>query len=832
MVEDDLAYEDPEEEVVAQMRTVPKRKPKSQPAAQQASAVPCRGCGGRHKRQACPFLNAICNRDLPALLGLDWFPALGLSIGGVHRVVPSTLEDTLREFSDVFDGQLGRYKGTPISLSLDPQVAPIRLKARRVPFALRAKVDAELDKLLAQGVIEPVDHSPWETPIVLPIKPDGSVRICADYKSTINLALQANPYPVPVVQHLLHSLGQGCTFAKLDMAQAYQQLPVDDDAAAAQTIVTHRGAFRCRRLQFGVSVAPGIFQSLMERLLHGLPGVVPYFDDVLIAASSRSELIEVLRKVLSHHKPLLGLLAGDKPTPPILSPRMTRWTEFLAAYSYTLQYRPGKQLGHADALSRCPLPETDTALVPCLSVLSIASSGLPISAADVAACTKADPILSQVASWVSRGWPLDKVAEGFKPFKIRQAELSLHGGCLIWGDRVVIPTALRPQVLSLLHKDHPGIARMKALARSYVWWPLLDSEIAAYVGRCNPCQQSRPNPPAGPAREWEAPRGPWSRLHLDFAGPFHCQSFLVVVDAYSRWVELVLMGSTTAESTVRALRRLFATHGLPDLIVSDNGPQFMSTTFQEFLAMQGIRHAPIAPYHPASNGRAERAVRSAKEALGRMRRLRTPLDRLHPLYSGDQPSNLGVIPPRSFKLGDAVWARAFSGPARWVPATVTALTGPCSFRVGLADGSQWRRHLDQLRRRLPPPASSPDPTDAGAACPGNQREAFATPGLSCQQPRTQSGENTPWAFATPGPTCPSAPCRELPQSSQTATEQTPPRPRFLPPDTPSKHDTITADTPPRPYSPVQLSPPSGPSQEGVPWSYTPFREELPREILF
>ncbi|XP_032075671.1 uncharacterized protein K02A2.6-like, partial [Thamnophis elegans] len=614
----------------------------------------------------------IVKNDLPALLGLDWFEALGLSIGGVHQVKTSTIEDVLQEFSDVFDGQLGCYKGTPISLSLDPQIAPIRLKARRVPFALRAKVDAELDKLLAQGVIEPVDHAPWETPIVLPVKPDGSVRICADYKSTINLALQANPYPVPVVQHLLHSLGQGCIFAKLDMAQAYQQLPVDDDAAAAQTIVTHRGAFRCRRLQFGVSVAPGIFQSLMERLLHGLPGVVPYFDDVLIAATSRSELIDVLRKVLcrfrgaglklksskcsfavprveflgflidaqgihptpskiaaikngmpltlacdaspfgvgavlSHilpngseapvafysrtlssaernysqidkealaavsgikrfhdylygrhftlvtdHKPLLGLLAGDKPTPSILSPRMTRWTEFLAAYSYTLLYRPGKQLGHADA----------------------------------------------------RGWPTDKVAEGFQPFKHRQAEISFHGGCLIWGDRVLIPTALRPLVLDLLHKDHPGIARMKALARSYVWWPLLDTEIAAHVGRCTTCQLSRPNPPAGPAREWEAPRGPWSRLHIDFAGPFHGQNFLVVVDAYSRWVELVLMGSTTAESTVRALRKMFATHGLPDVVVSDNGPQFTSTTFQEFLAEQGIRHAPIAPYHPASNGRA------------------------------------------------------------------------------------------------------------------------------------------------------------------------------------------------------------------------------------
>ncbi|XP_013916254.1 PREDICTED: uncharacterized protein K02A2.6-like [Thamnophis sirtalis] len=484
----------------------------------------------------------IVKNSQPALLGLDWFPSLGLSIGGLHRVAAYSLEDVLTEFADIFDGQLGSYKGTPISLNLDPQVAPIQLKARRVPFALRAKVDAELDKLLAQGVLEPVDHSRWETPIVVPVKPDGSVQICADSKSTINFALQANPYPVPVVQHLLHSLEQGCTFAKLDMAQSYQQLPVDGNVAAAQTIVTHRGAFRCRRLQFGISLAPGIFQSLMERLLHGLPGMVPYFDEVLIAASSHSKLIEMLRKVLLRFRGVGLKLKRRKCS--FAVPRV----EFLG--------------------------------------FLIDTQGI-------------HPTPAKVCSWVLRGWPLGKVADSFRPFKARQAELSLHGGCLIWGNWVVIPSTLRAQVLPLLHKDHAGIAQMKVLARSYVWWCLLDSEIAAYVGRCTTCQLSRPNPPAGPSREWEGPRGLWSRLHVDFAGPFHGQTFLIVVDAYSRWVELVLMSSTSAESMVRDLRRLFATHGLPDIIVSDNGPQFTSTTFQEILACQGIQHVPTAPYHPA-----------------------------------------------------------------------------------------------------------------------------------------------------------------------------------------------------------------------------------------
>ncbi|XP_013918131.1 PREDICTED: uncharacterized protein K02A2.6-like [Thamnophis sirtalis] len=241
----------------------------------------------------------VVKSPLASLMGLDWFRAFGLSIAGINSLrLASSLDSLLSEFDDIFSDALGCYKGNPISLNLDPMVAPIRLKARRVPFALRARVDAEIDKLISQGILEPVDHAPWETPIV-PLKSDGSLRVCADYKATLNKALQAHPYPVPIVQHVLQSLGQGKIFAKLDLAQAYQQLLVDEASATAQTIVTYRGAFKCRRLQFGVSEAPSIFQGLMERVLHGIPGVVPYFDNVMIAAPDQSGLVKTLRAVLS-----------------------------------------------------------------------------------------------------------------------------------------------------------------------------------------------------------------------------------------------------------------------------------------------------------------------------------------------------------------------------------------------------------------------------------------------------------------------------------------------------------------------------------------------------
>ena len=114
---------------------------------------------------------------------------------------------------------------------------------------------------------------------------------------------------------------------------------------------------------------------------------------------------------------------------------------------------------------------------------------------------------------------------------------------------------------------------------------------------------------------WIWPTRPWQRLHVDFAGPFNGGMFLIVVDANSKWMEVGQMSSTSASATIRALRGLFATHGLPEDIVADNGPQFVAEKMKEFLTANGVRLCLSSPYHPASNGKAERAVRTFKEAM-------------------------------------------------------------------------------------------------------------------------------------------------------------------------------------------------------------------------
>ena len=119
-------------------------------------------------------------------------------------------------------------------------------------------------------------------------------------------------------------------------------------------------------------------------------------------------------------------------------------------------------------------------------------------------------------------------------------------GCVLQGNRVVVPASLRAAVLDLLHESHPGVEKMKLVGRSHVWWPGIDDDITAKVGRCAVCQVHRKAPRAVQQTPWPFPERPWSRLHVDFGGPFQGVYFLVFVDAFSKWVEVVRVPSPSA----------------------------------------------------------------------------------------------------------------------------------------------------------------------------------------------------------------------------------------------------------------------------------------------
>ena len=315
------------------------------------------------------------------------------------------------------------------------------------------------------------------------------------------------------------------------------------------------------------------------------------------------------------HKPLEGLFNEKKGIPALAAPRIQRWALSLSAYEYKISYKAGQTNGNADGLSRLPLPEMpDSVPVPGETILLMEHlEGTPVHSGHIKEWTKRDPILSQVLGFILEGWPSKNSSEELNPYFTKRTELSVEDGCILWGARVVVPPQGRSKVLTELHEAHPGEPRMKALARSYVWWPGLDQEIVRKVKSCDKCQSNQSASAEAPLHPWEWPGLPWSRIHIDYAGPYKREMFLVVVDAYSKWLEVHRMRSIMSTATIEKLREMFATHGLPATLVSDNGSNFTSAEFQEFMKKNGIKHIKVSLYHPASNGLAERAVRIFKE---------------------------------------------------------------------------------------------------------------------------------------------------------------------------------------------------------------------------
>lgn len=288
---------------------------------------------------------------------------------------------------------------------------------------------------------------------------------------------------------------------------------------------------------------------------------------------------------------------------------------------------------------------------------------------------------------------------------------------------------------------------MKALARQHMWWPGLDSDIESTARKCYSCQQKVHDPPAATLHPWEFPQRPWQRLHIDFAGPRYGFTWLIYVDAFSKYPGAVPLSTTTANSTCSALLEVFAHFGFPEQIVSDNGPPFNSEDFASFCRGQGIRHSRSSPYHPQSNGEAERFVQTFKDAMDASsaspatckqlaatillryrvtphtttgsspaqllfnRIPRTQLDLLHPDFPTDVRSRQELDKSRfdtrayerHFIAGDTVFSRNYNGRSAWKAAIVLRKTGPVSYDVQIGNSVEHRHasHCVRVSKALP-----------------------------------------------------------------------------------------------------------------------------------
>ncbi|XP_063690787.1 uncharacterized protein K02A2.6-like [Bolinopsis microptera] len=716
--------------------------------------------------------------------------------------------------SEVFKSGLGLVKGVQASLVLKDNSKPIMMKARSLPYALRNKVESELNDMVEAKILTKVEDSPWGTPIV-PVKKDGgqSVRICGDYKSTLNKCISTRQYPLPTVEECLNAVQGGQTFSKIDIKKAYNNLLIRNEDRVLTTLNTHKGLYQWNRLPYGISSASAIFQSCMDDTLWGVPMTCCRIDDILVSGRNESdhlinlnnvisrleqrgfkcktektsfmqkevvylghvvsaegikpvkskvesmlmapeprnvdELISFLgavnyyrrylpnlssviapierlraknvkwvwtntektafkilknllasNRVLTFYNPKLPLkldtdasiggigavlshimlngderpiefisrtlspaernyaqvdkealaivwaikrlhiylymrqftlvtdhralvrIFGDKPIPEMTAGRLTRWALFLMNYQYDIQYRNTKDHANADMLSRLPKSVTHPVRErdEFGDMFALTMSETLLNAELVANDTRKDPILSRVLEYTLNGWPKNLKCDGdLKAFWTRRDELSHELGCLTWGARVVIPAKLRSTVMDILHATHIGVTGMKSLARSYVYWPRLDTQIEDTARTCETCAKYGKNMTKVVDHPWAKTSAPFQRVHADFAGPFLGSMWLLLVDSYSKWPEVVQMNTnTTSSATIRAFRSIFSRTGIPICLVTDNGPQFVSDETEGYLKSCGIKHVTVPTYSPKSNGICERLVQSFKSALKKM----------------------------------------------------------------------------------------------------------------------------------------------------------------------------------------------------------------------
>ncbi|XP_031338139.1 uncharacterized protein K02A2.6-like [Photinus pyralis] len=592
----------------------------------------------------------------PPLLGRSWCRELEIPIlcSSINAITAIDIRNKLvQEFPNVFAEGLGTLKHLKAKLLLKENTVPVFRKSRPLPFALKEKVNAELDRLVSEGILTPVAYSDWATPIVPVKKKTDQFRDQFGY----------------LIEELFSKLSGGKKFSKVDLSQAYAQVQLDDESKKCCTINTHRGLFEYNRMPYGIASAPSIFQNIMENIFNGIEGVCVFLDDILITGPSDNEHFSRLRvvlgklnslglkikanrcdffensvsylghivdaeglptrferedprdsdspwnwsdecdnsfeiikrvlgstKVLTHfnppvtdnvivrchqidkeavgiifgikkfhqylfgqkvtiitdHRPLVSIFGTKKGIPQMAASRLQRWAIMLSAYDFNIEFVHSKNNAIADALTRLPEGQTPNDK-PDLGQIFYVEEGFTMF-----------------------GWPQVIDSEEIKPYFTRRAEIHNDHGCLLWGYRIIIPKILQPQILKELHSSHFGINKCKSLARSYVWWPTVDLDIENVCKICEPCNSVRPLPQRTKLHVWEWPQNPWERVHIDFLGPFRDPKYLVIIDAHTKWLEVIQMNVTTAEKIIEALRPLFARFELPKVVVTDGGPPFTS----------------------------------------------------------------------------------------------------------------------------------------------------------------------------------------------------------------------------------------------------------------
>ncbi|UYV71248.1 hypothetical protein LAZ67_8002382, partial [Cordylochernes scorpioides] len=292
-----------------------------------------------------------------------------ISFNYLHKLDSFSIDSLLNDYESIFECKSDPIKGIKCHLDVRADFIPKFYKFRQVPFALKQLVENEIDKLVDLNIMSPIDKSDCASPLVCVAKPNGQIRLCADFKKSLNPYLEDVKYPIPNIDSVLSNFQGKKLFTKLDLSKAYHQIEMDDISKKYLVVSTHKGLYKYNRLAFGIKTASEIFQKTMESFFSGIRDVYIYFDDILIASEDLESHLDILKRTLNILKENNFTINKNKCL------FVKNEIEYLGHKINELGIYPLKD--KLACIKNCPVPKNITELKSFLGFLSFYSKFLP-----------------------------------------------------------------------------------------------------------------------------------------------------------------------------------------------------------------------------------------------------------------------------------------------------------------------------------------------------------------------------------------------------------------------------------------------------------------------
>ena len=484
--------------------------------------------------------------------------------------------------------------------------------------------------------------------------------------------------------------------------------------------------------------------------------------------------------VQSDHKPLESIMKKPLMNAPA---RLQRMMLRLQKYNVHITYKPGKDIPVADALSRKPLSQQNDDLQETIEMqVHTVMRNLPVSDTKlekIKSATQEDDTLCKLSAVIMNGWPTNKQTcpLAIQPYWNYRDELSLIEGIIFKGDRIVIPSSLQGDMLRQIHQGHLGIEKCRLRARQVLFWPNINRDIEKMVTACDACQRHRFSNTREPLMSHEIPDRPWQTVGTDLF-EWDGTNFLLIVDYYSRYVEIERLRNIRSATVIKKTKAVFSRHGIPEKVISDNGPCYSSHEFATFAKEWDFKHTTSSPHYPKSNGLSEKFVQTVKRILTKSKEtnsdpylgflelrcspvdgyespaqllmsrslrsvLPTTTKHLQPKVSSSsafrrqrevlqrkqqEQYNRSAVSLKSLSPGQSVQLQNKST-GQWDPAIVQKKDSPRSYTVQTPDGGNYRRNRIHLREStVSNPSALTSESTTPTTLPSDRTDEPSTPG--------------------------------------------------------------------------------------------------------